>query len=127
MISGLSNIGIEIGEEDDDMSCLFSCIDMDKNFSFRLKSGMTYETIVSDGVSVSEFLFQHTNLKILNALHELFVMNSDFLPMDGLYSYDEGRGLFDRFHNSNKKPTFGKNLAKSRFKGGLGILFSGVR
>ena len=55
-ISGLSTIGTIVDDEDDELSVLSNCVEMDFDCSFRLKQGCYYDTVLDDGITVKDFL-----------------------------------------------------------------------
>lgn len=48
---------IELLDGDDEvLDCLECCVDMDNNFCFSLKDGIDYNTVLSDNITVQDFL-----------------------------------------------------------------------
>ncbi len=66
-ISRISSLNIEV-DDDSDLSYLSFCVDVDKNYSFRLKEGINYQTKLECGVSVFYFLKDFAGDKILECL-----------------------------------------------------------
>lgn len=54
-ISRFSSLGFEV-DDGEDLSKLFVCVDIDKNFNFSLKKGFSYDTFLDSGKSVFHFL-----------------------------------------------------------------------
>ena len=79
-ISELNCEGMEIDDYWNNEE-LFPIVDMDSNYSFSLKSELSYDTILKCGMSVRDFLQKNTDIRVLDAIHrdqkynEMYLMN----------------------------------------------------
>lgn len=125
MMTQISNVGIDVNDEDDDLACLYSCVVMDDGCSFRLKSEMDYDTVLSGGICVSEFLFRHTNLKILAFLRGNLNMDLECDSLNDLY--DKRNCYLKKVTNSERSFSSVKKLIKGNSQRYFKILLSGVK
>ena len=65
VLSKLEEYGIVVDDENDDLSIISCCVEMNSNYGFCLKKCLNYSTILFPGVEVSDFLKIHTNDKVL--------------------------------------------------------------
>lgn len=56
MISELSYMGIIVEDEYDDFESISCCVEMDENYNFYLKKGLDYDSVLSSGDLVLDFL-----------------------------------------------------------------------
>ena len=68
MMSNLEENEIFVDDEED-IDSISCCVDMNHNCSFRLKSNCSYDTVLSDGVKVRDFLKAHSS-EIVNSFIE---------------------------------------------------------
>ena len=68
VLSRITESGIIIDDENDDIDCLFPCMALGTKCCFYLKDNLSYETMLFPNVSVREFLMDHTNEGILSFL-----------------------------------------------------------
>lgn len=72
IISKLESMGIIIDDENYDLDELACCVQMSSSFCFCLKNGLGYDSILSMGTNVYEFLIMHTNERTLSILERNF-------------------------------------------------------
>lgn len=65
VLSKLGEYGIIVDDENDDLSIISCCVEMDKNYGFCLKHGLNYNSVLLSGVVVSDFLRIHTREEVL--------------------------------------------------------------
>lgn len=68
VLSRITNSGIIIDEYNDNIDCLFPCMELDTKCCFYLKDNLSYDTMLFPNISVREFLMDHTNESILSFL-----------------------------------------------------------
>ena len=68
MLSKFSCVGIEV--EEDDIDFLSCCIEYDSSYSFYLREGFQYDTVLLDGMTVGDFLMDTAGEKVLSILHD---------------------------------------------------------
>lgn len=102
MISELEGQGIWIEDENDDMVALSCCVEMSLNYDFHLKEGLGYNTVLSPGVTVFDFLMIHTDERILSFLEEQ--KNIHIFYQEDIQKISENTILQDTFFKKDRHP-----------------------
>lgn len=82
-ISELNCEGMEIDDYWNNEE-LFPIVYMDEKYSFGLKNGLDYDTMISSDVNVRSFLKQHSDTRVLNAIFSSKVYNNLYLENGNL-------------------------------------------
>lgn len=77
-ISELNCEGMEIDDYWNNEE-LFPIVDMDSNYSFRVRDNLSYDTVLKCGITVRDFLHQNTDKRVLNAIRKNQKYNEMYL------------------------------------------------
>ena len=78
MMSDLEENGIFV-DDDEDIDNISCCVEMNRNYSFCLKKNCFYDTFLSDGVKVRDFLENHSDERINDFIVKNNKLNSSVL------------------------------------------------
>lgn len=99
-ISELNCEGMEIDDYWNNEE-LFPIVNMDSNYSFSLKSELSYDTILECGMNVRDFLQKNTDSRVLKAIHrnrkynEMYLMNYYLSDYNGNNSQESSLKVSD--------------------------------
>ena len=69
VMSRLSNYGVFVNDEDDNMECLMCCVDFHNYDSFYLRNGYNYDTDLG-GISVFQYLKEIATDRVISLLQD---------------------------------------------------------
>ena len=122
-ISELNCEGMEIDDYWNNEE-LFPIVDMDSNYSFSLKSELSYDTILKCGMSVRDFLQKNTDSRVLDAIHRVQKYNEMYLKNYYLSDYNSANYQKSSLEFSSLEK--GDSLSKVKKRSFLYSLWVGI-